>query len=136
MARGSALTGDRSHGSAAPAAPAGDSAGEPEAQTPVDLQAMLEQAMDLHRRGELVDAERLYRHILELAPEHADVLRLLGLVALQQGRAELSIELFDQAIGLRPGFAAAYSNRGYALRELLRCDEALASFDKTVALAP
>src|SRR5262249_13118482 len=43
---------------------------------------------------------------------------------------------YDQAIALKPDYAAAFNNRGIALRELKRLDEALASYDPAIALKP
>ena len=46
---------------------------------------MFEKAVDLHFSGALNEAEQLYRQILETAPNNADVLNLLGLIAQQRG---------------------------------------------------
>ena len=43
---------------------------------------------------------------------------------------------YDQAIALRPDYAAAHSNRGNALRDLRRHEAALASYDTAIALQP
>src|SRR5258706_12629191 len=40
------------------------------------------------------------------------------------------------AFELKPDYAEAYNNRGNALEELKRLDEALASYDKAIALKP
>ena len=37
---------------------------------------------------------------------------------------------------IRPDYAEAYSNRGNALQDLKRSEEALASYDKAIALKP
>ena len=41
-----------------------------------------------------------------------------------------------QAICVRPDYAQAFYNRGVALQGLRRFDEALASYDKALALKP
>ena len=41
-----------------------------------------------------------------------------------------------EAISLKPDCAEAYFNRGDALKELKRLDEALASYDKAISLKP
>src|SRR5262249_57363821 len=43
---------------------------------------------------------------------------------------------YDRALALRPDDALALSNRGSALHELKRFDEALTSYDRALALRP
>jgi tetratricopeptide (TPR) repeat protein len=43
---------------------------------------------------------------------------------------------YDETIALMPDSPEAFHNRGLALQELDRFDEALASHDKAIALAP
>ena len=45
-------------------------------------------------------------------------------------------QVYNKAISLKPDYAEAYSNRGVALKELNRLDEALASYDKAISLKP
>ena len=47
---------------------------------------------------------------------------------------EASVASHDKAIALRPNDAGAFSNRGNALRDLGRHEEALASYDRAIAL--
>ena len=54
---------------------------------PQQLDHMLRQAVALQQNGAFVEAEELYREILELKPRHFDALKLLGELALQTGRA-------------------------------------------------
>ena len=55
------------------------------------IAGMLAEGVAHHRAGRLGEAERLYRRILEMEPEHADGLHLLGMVALQAGRDRKSV---------------------------------------------
>jgi len=89
-----------------------------------------------HQAGRLAEAEVRYRQILADAPDHADALHLLGVIAFQVGRHEMAVQLIDQAIGHNAGSSLYYSNRGLALQGLARLDEAVASYDRAVALAP
>jgi hypothetical protein len=45
------------------------------------------QAVALHQRGALSDAEKIYREILQQQPHHFNALPLLGVVALQTRNA-------------------------------------------------
>ena len=59
-------------------------------------------ALGEHRAGRLADAERGYRAILQLEPEHADSLHLLGVIALQTGNLDFALALIQRAVALRP----------------------------------
>lgn len=47
-----------------------------------------------------------------------------------------ALESFDSAILLKPDYAEAHYNRGNALKELERLDEANESFDRAIAIDP
>jgi protein O-GlcNAc transferase len=96
----------------------------------------LQQAVALHQRGQLAEAERLYRQFLTLEPQNPAVHFLFGLVCLQQGRHDEAIVSLDRVIALDPGNPDAHSNRAIALCGQKRFDEALKSFDAALALKP
>ncbi len=100
------------------------------------LRAKLNQGLTLHQQGKLLDAERVYAEILRRQPNHFDALHLLGVIALQTGRAERAVQLITQALGRNANIAAAHSNLGNALRALRRPDQALASYQRAIALQP
>jgi protein O-GlcNAc transferase len=110
----------------------------PQVQAPVAaaLQAKLKEAVAFHQQGKLADAERIYREILQRQPNHFDALHLLGVIAAQTRRTELTVELIGKAIGINAKVADAHSNRGVTLRDLTRFEEALASYDRALALKP
>ncbi len=111
---------------------------EPQAQHPaaIALRARFAQAMALHRQGNLADAERLYREVLQQQPNHFDALHLLEVIALQTQHTEQAVELIGKAIGLDAKVAGAHCNLGKALRDLNRPEEALASYDTAIGLEP
>jgi predicted O-linked N-acetylglucosamine transferase (SPINDLY family) len=97
-------------------------------------QTDLSRAVELHQRGKLEKAERIYRSILKADPRNFDAAHLLGVIFLQSNQFKAAERQIDLAIQINPNVAAAHSNRGIALKDLQRFDEALASFDKAVAL--
>jgi tetratricopeptide (TPR) repeat protein/ADP-heptose:LPS heptosyltransferase len=99
-------------------------------------QAGFQQGLALHQQGRLAQAGESYRQVLELQPEHADALHLLGVVAYQSGDPLQAVELIGRAIALNPGNANAHSNRGLALQGLTRPAEALESYDRALELKP
>jgi protein O-GlcNAc transferase len=96
----------------------------------------LRAAFSLHQRGLLDEAEAGYRSVLQQDPQNAGALQLLGALASQRRQYAEAIELFEQALRIRPGYADAHNNRGIALMELARPQEALASFDGALAVEP
>ena len=100
------------------------------------VQGLFEAARVHHQSGRLVEAEAIYRQILAVAPERADVTHLLGVLAGQTGRSEEAVALLRQSIALRPDHAEAHKNLGIALKASGRLDEAEAAFRQAIALKP
>ncbi len=81
-------------------------------------QNMLEAAMADHRRGDLVGAERGYRAILALQPQHPDALHLLGRIHGDRGELQEAIELIGRALKALPKFPDAHHNLStYLIRD-------------------
>ncbi|MGD0390960.1 MAG: tetratricopeptide repeat protein, partial [Tepidisphaeraceae bacterium] len=78
----------------------------------------------------------IYRQVLSVDPNDADVLHLLGVVANQTGRHDEAIDLIGRAIALDPDYAEAHFNLGHALSDRGRSDEAVASYEKAIQLTP
>ena len=93
-------------------------------------------AHEHHQSGRLREAERIYRLILEKQPDHPDVVRLLGVVALQVGKYEAAVELLGRALTLRPDFPEACTDLGLALQGLGKLDDAHAAHRQALALKP
>lgn len=100
----------------------------------------LQQAFDLavrrHQAGQLLQAEKLYRHVLIHHPKHAGALHYLGVIAHQVGRNDMAVDFIRQAIDLQPRDADAYSNLGNALKDNGQLDAAIAAYRQAIALRP
>jgi predicted O-linked N-acetylglucosamine transferase (SPINDLY family) len=96
----------------------------------------MRQALGHHRAGRLAEAETIYRQVLAEAPDHADALHLLGVVALQAGQAELAIDLIGRAVAIEPRAADYHVHLGEAYRRLGRWEDAVASLRRSVELRP
>lgn len=101
-----------------------------------DPAAALQAALAQHQRGALDAARRAYLAILERAPDNADALHLLGVVARQQNDAKLAVELIGRAIAINARQATMHCNLGAALQDLGEPARALASYDAALALTP
>lgn len=103
---------------------------------PTNLPAMLKQAIAYHQQGNLPQARALYEQVLRFQPRNHDALHLLGVIAGQSNDPQRAVELIGKAIQINPKVAGFYSNRGNALKDLQRYEEAVASYDKAVGLKP
>jgi tetratricopeptide (TPR) repeat protein len=101
-----------------------------------NVEQALAQAMQLHRSNDLHGAERIYRGILDQAPDQPEALHYLGLIALQVGRAEEAIGLIEQAVEQRPGDIDALANLGNALSSMQRFEDAAERFRQVLDVAP
>jgi predicted O-linked N-acetylglucosamine transferase (SPINDLY family) len=95
----------------------------------------LRQAMSLHQQGRLPEAKKLYAKILKIDPDHFDALHLLGVLKHQQGDAPEALRLIAAALKT-DATPDALSNYGNVLCALNRHEEALASYDRALALQP
>ena len=99
-------------------------------------QAKFMDGLALHQKGRLAQAQALYQAALKMQPKHFDALHMMGVIAYQTNDSLQAIELIDRAIAINQNDAAAYSNRGNALRELKRHEEAVESYQRALKLKP
>ena len=93
-------------------------------------------ALEQHRAGRLADAAQGYRAILARAPQHADSLNLLGVIAMQSGDLPAALALVQRAVVLRPDAAVCRNNLGQVLERHGRDDEAARCYEAAIALDP
>jgi tetratricopeptide (TPR) repeat protein len=104
--------------------------------SPQQAAAALQDAIALHRQGQLAAAEKIYARILKAFPNQFDALHLAGLAKLQGGKAGEAHRLISAALEIAPQSADAHANLGLVLGALKRPADALASFDAALKLAP
>lgn len=95
-----------------------------------------QQALALHRAGQIQNAANLYQQILRKKPEHAGSLHMLGVVALSSSAFAKAKELLTEARRLLPQDAGVHVNLALALAECGLTDEALQCIDEALALNP
>jgi Tfp pilus assembly protein PilF/SAM-dependent methyltransferase len=96
----------------------------------------LEEAVQLHQRGQLEQAARLYREVLAAHPDHADALHLSGMIALQQGRAADALAPIRRAIAINAKVAAYHFHHAFALQSLNDMKGAVEGYQSALALKP
>ena len=99
-------------------------------------QHALQTAMAQHQAGNLVQAEALYKQVLQTLPNHPDALHLLGLIAKQKGDLKTANQLMRKALTLNPNYVEAYVNLGATLQEQGDLIEAADCYRKALALRP
>ena len=97
---------------------------------------MIEDAVALHQSGQLDLAEIQYKKLLNYLPDNTLLLTNLGTIALQKGRLEDGVRIIGKSLQINSNQRNALNNRGNALKDLKRLDEALASYDRAIALNP
>ena len=88
------------------------------------LDQALQQGIAAHREGKLQDAERLYRAILQVQPNHPDANHNLGALAVAVGKPLEAIPLFKLALETNPKIEQFWLSYIDALTEVDRFDEA------------
>jgi protein O-GlcNAc transferase len=102
----------------------------------LDPSQAFNEAVGLHRKGDLAAAGGLYLQLLKLQPDHFDTLHLLGILRCQQGQFGEALTLIGAALKTNPDFPPALLNYGLALEALQRREEALVAFDRALAIQP
>jgi len=97
------------------------------------LRVWLNEALAHHQAGRLGEAKTLYSRILAAAPQHADALHFMGLLACQIKQHEPGLALIRESIALHPN-AIYYNNLGNMLRESGERDEAIQAYRNAISL--
>lgn len=97
---------------------------------------MLRLALQHFQQRHWAEAEALYRRAIEIAPNHADALNMLGVVCAERGNPLLALKYIDDAIRVAPLNAAYLTNRGELLRRWGLADEGLTFCRRAAELDP
>ena len=100
----------------------------------MDTKSKLQEGIELHRNGQLQQAELIYQQILQVNPENAEVLHLLGTIAHQVEKYDLSINLINQAIEIDPNQSSFFNNLGLTLQKRGRFEEAVQAYKQAIDL--
>ena len=100
------------------------------------MQDIYNQALVLHQRGKLVEAEQLYRQVLAVDARMLAARQMLGVLQVQQGRLEDALATMQSALALNPRHAGVLVNAGNILNLMGRFAESLEHYDRALAIAP
>ena len=92
--------------------------------------------VNLYKAGELLKTEQACRKLLLTYSESLIVFTILGAVLQGQGKLQEAVEIYDNAIQLKPDFPEAYCNRGIVLQKLGQIEKAVENYEKAIQLKP
>jgi protein O-GlcNAc transferase len=102
----------------------------------MNINESIQLAHEHHLAGNVEQAEDLYREILNIQPDNADVYNDLGNLLQEKETLNEAIICYRKAIELNPHFAGAYYNLGETLQDKGQFDEAIDCYMKVIELYP
>ena len=100
------------------------------------MSSLLEEALLLHKKGQLKEAENLYKSILENSSNNFEVIHLLGVIKIQLKEFEKAIVWLNKAISINPNNHSVFNNLGVCYKELKKYNEALNNFQNAIKIKP
>ena len=100
------------------------------------ISTLADSARRLAERGQLAEAEKTYRVILETAPYHIRALQFLAVRAMERGQLDESQRLVEQALRADPKRPILYQNLGLIHGAKGNPEMALAALNQALALRP
>jgi hypothetical protein len=97
-----------------------------DAPAPKTLKEAFDRAVDLHRAGDLEEAERLYRLVLARNPDSATAWTNFGALLRKQSKYAPAIAAHRKALQIKPGLKNARANLANALHDFGEAEEAAA----------
>ena len=89
-----------------------------------------------HKKGLLDEAQMGYRKVLAADSEHPFALNNLSVIANQTSDHAAALDYAERALARKPDYADAHCNKGNALAELGRLEDAVAGYGRALALKP
>jgi len=100
----------------------------------VTLQQTLQIAIQHHQAGQLRQAEKIYRQILQQHPAQPQALHHLGCIAHLSGNNTKAVELITKALVNQADNPLYYLNLGIAYRALNQAQDAIDAYNKALKL--
>lgn len=97
---------------------------------------LLHEAIKLHQLNQFHDAIKIYEKLVQIIPNQAEILSLLGTAKYQSGDTIEGLKFLYQSIQLEPNNPEAYNNIGNALKDLNQFDEAIKCYNLAINLKP
>lgn len=95
-----------------------------------------QQALKLHRSGDLEAAEILYLQLLDDDPKNENILHLLSILYGQQNKLQDALQYIEKALILSPNSSTFYNTCANIERRMGNTGAAILHYQKSLALAP
>lgn len=99
-------------------------------------QVKLISALELHQKGNLDEAELLYKEVLNEAPNEINALNLLGTLQTNINKFEEAIHNLKRASEVDPKFFDVWFNLGLAYKKNNQLDESINAYQSAIAIEP
>ncbi len=100
------------------------------------LPYLIKTAIQHQNDGHFLEAESVYKKIITIKSDSAEIYKNLGNTLLCLERFEEAERAYRQALAINPEYPEAYNNLGNVLRLVKRLEEAEIAFLKSLALMP
>ena len=107
----------------------GSPRGPGQPRTDPRLDRWLRGAFDAHGAGNLREAEKLARRVLDAIPDQPDALHLLATVARESGRGDLAIDRYRRLLRRHPAIPIAHNSLGNLLQARGQWEKAIACYE-------
>ena len=101
-----------------------------------DIEETFESAVQNHKKNNFKIAEKLYKKILSVNPDHFRSIFLLGSLSAQIKNLDSAKQLLQKAIQINSNYAEAHYNLGNVLIELGEKQEAIICYKKAIQINP
>jgi len=91
-------------------------------------------AVARHQAGAFAEAERRYRDILALSPNHAEVQGRLGTVLMAQSKVGEAVAHFERALAFNPGLFEAHGNLAQAYMACEQLEPAIHALARAIEI--
>jgi predicted O-linked N-acetylglucosamine transferase (SPINDLY family) len=93
-------------------------------------------AIVLHEKNKLDEAQSLYRKVIEMDNSHVNALHMLGTIYLERGAAKEAAVLIKKSLAVFPQQPDAWCNLGLCLEKIEDVNGALVAYEKSLQLRP
>ena len=101
-------------------------------KTRINIDVMLQEALQYHRAGQLQEAKSIYEKILQSLPDHSDTVLLLSVLSLQEKKNRNVSRPINKTTYAYDHF---YFNRlGVSLQEMGKIEEAISYYQKALRI--
>ena len=100
----------------------------------ISLDETFKIAVDLHSKGNLVEAKNIFEKILRAKPDQFLSLANLGIVFAQLKEFNEAIKLLDKTLKIDPNYIEGHNNLGNIFFELSEFDKSIDCYKRAIKL--